>query len=129
MFCAGDSIMPLSRLPSPPYYAVIFSSIRTDGDDVAYGAKAAEMSRLAAQQDGYLGEDSTVRDENGMGITVSYWRDEAAIRAWKLQLDHTEARNMGRAKWYQSYTLRVARVERAYDFDRPDGNFQNRDQD
>tara|TARA_R110001583_G_scaffold178786_2_gene334941 strand:- start:164751 stop:165122 length:372 start_codon:yes stop_codon:yes gene_type:complete len=123
--------MPLSRLPSPPYYAVIFSSIRTDCDSAAYGAKAAEMSRLAAQQDGYLGEDSTERDNEGMGITVSYWRDEAAIKAWKLQLDHTAARNMGREKWYQSYTLRVAKIERAYDFDRPDadGDAVSRNQD
>ncbi|OSQ37772.1 antibiotic biosynthesis monooxygenase family protein [Thalassospira mesophila] len=115
--------MPFSRLPEPPYYAVIFSSIRTEGDDAAYGETAAMMSQLAAAQDGYLGEDSTMRDGEGMGITVSYWRDEAAIRAWKQHLDHTVARNAGREKWYQSYTLRVAKVERAYDFDRPESGF------
>ncbi|RCK44883.1 hypothetical protein TH25_18470 [Thalassospira profundimaris] len=112
--------MPLSRLPSPPYYAVIFASVRTDKDDDGYAKMAVEMSRLAAQQEGYLGQDSTERDNEGMGITVSYWRDEAAILAWKKQVDHTAARNMGREKWYKSYTLRVARVERAYDFDRPE---------
>ncbi|AUG52845.1 antibiotic biosynthesis monooxygenase family protein [Thalassospira marina] len=112
--------MPLSRLPSPPYYAVIFASVRTDEDDEGYGITATEMSHLAAEQEGYLGQDSTARDGEGMGITVSYWRDEASIHAWKKQLDHTAARNMGREKWYKSYTLRVARVERAYDFDRPE---------
>ncbi|OKH89857.1 antibiotic biosynthesis monooxygenase [Thalassospira sp. TSL5-1] len=112
--------MTLSRLPSPPYYAVIFASVRTDEDEEGYGITATEMSNLAAQQDGYLGQDSTARDDEGMGITVSYWRDEASILAWKKQLDHTAARNMGREKWYKSYTLRVARVERAYDFDRPE---------
>ncbi len=112
--------MTLSRLPSPPYYAVIFASVRTDEDDAGYAKTAMEMGRLAAQQDGYLGDDSTARDADGMGITVSYWRDEASILAWKKQLDHTAARNMGREKWYKSYTLRVARVERAYDFDMPE---------
>lgn len=109
--------MPLSRLPQPPYYAVIFTSIRTDVDDEGYGETAKWMSDLAAKQPGYLGQDSTARDEEGLGMTVSYWRDEDSIRAWKNNLDHTAARNAGREKWYKSYTLRVARVERAYDFD------------
>jgi len=109
--------MPLARLPAPPYYVVIFTSVRTDQDDAGYAETANAMNTLAAQQDGYLGFDTTARDEHGQGITVSYWRDEKSIGNWKQQIDHTAARNMGREKWYQSYTLRVAKVERAYEFD------------
>ncbi|MDP3859043.1 MAG: antibiotic biosynthesis monooxygenase [Stagnimonas sp.] len=102
-----------AKLPKPPYYAVIFSALRTPGDGQNYGATAARMVELAQQQPGYLGIEST-RGEDGFGITVSYWDSEAAILAWKQQLDHSEARRQGRERWYQHYELRVAKVERAY---------------
>lgn len=104
-----------ARLLEPPYYAVIFSTLRTEGDD-GYGEMADAMEKLAAEQPGYLGIESA-REPGGLGITVSYWRDEASILAWKKNLDHTAARNMGRKKWYQCYELRVAKVERAYSFE------------
>jgi len=101
-------------LPEPPYYAVIFPSRRPDGvADDGYEAMAARMSALAAEQDGYLGQES-VRDAGGRGITVSYWRDEAAIRAWKAHAEHAEARRRGRSEWYLDWAIRVCRVERAY---------------
>lgn len=102
-----------ARTPAPPYYAVIFTSQRTDGDDAAYGDAAARMVELAARQPGFLGVDS-VRDASGLGITVSYWRDEAAIAAWKRHVEHTAVRERGREAWYGHYELRVAKVERAY---------------
>ena len=104
---------PFADLPQPPYYAVIFSSRRNDRDAEGYAAAAERMLELAAQQPGYLGAES-VRDDAGFGITVSYWRDEAAILAWKHQAEHAATRARGRADWYQRYQLRVARVERAY---------------
>lgn len=100
-------------LPDPPYYAVIFTAQRSDGDH-GYGAMADKMVKLAAEQPGYLGVEST-RDEAGLGITVSYWRDEAALQNWKQVAAHLLAQKMGKERWYTHYTLRVARVERAYD--------------
>ena len=98
--------------PKPPYYAVIFTSQRRDGDG-GYGVTADRMVELAAQQPGYLGVES-VRDATGLGITVSYWESEAAIQAWRRHAEHTLARERGRNEWYEHYELRVAKVERAY---------------
>jgi len=100
--------------PEPPYYAVIFTSQRVaaQGDD-GYGDMATRMVELAAQQPGYLGVESA-RDTNGLGITVSYWRDEASIAHWKKNAEHTLARETGNDRWYEHFETRVARVERAY---------------
>jgi heme-degrading monooxygenase HmoA len=98
--------------PAPPYYAVIFSSQRSQGEG-GYNAMAERMVELAASQPGYLGIESC-RGEDGFGITVSYWRGEADIAAWKRNAEHSVARERGRTRWYQHFELRVARVERAY---------------
>jgi heme-degrading monooxygenase HmoA len=98
--------------PEPPYYAVVFSSLRKPGDN-GYGATADRMVELAAQQPGFLGVE-TVRGEDGFGITVSYWKDEESIRAWKRHAEHAAARDRGRSEWYEHFELRIARVERAY---------------
>ena len=98
--------------PEPPYYAVVFSSLRRDGDH-GYGATADRMVELAAQQPGFLGVES-VRDASGFGITVSYWASEEAIRDWKRNAEHAAARHRGRNEWYEHFELRVAKVERAY---------------
>ncbi|HHL22558.1 MAG TPA: antibiotic biosynthesis monooxygenase [Aliiroseovarius sp.] len=99
-------------LPAPPYWAVIFTA-RLRDPAPGYAAMAAEMAALAASQPGYLGAEST-RGDNGLGITVSYWKDEESIRAWKEQADHLGAQKLGRERWYSHYVLRVARVGRAY---------------
>lgn len=101
-------------LPEPPYYAVIFAAMRTPGDD-GYDATAERMAELAAQQRGYLGIEST-RGSDGFGITVSYWSSLEAIDAWREEAEHCLAQARGRAKWYERFTLRVCRVERAYGF-------------
>jgi len=101
----------LATTPDPPYYAVIFSSLRTEGDE-GYGRMAERMVELAAQQPGFLGVESA-RDASGLGITVSYWKDEEAIKAWKAHLEHAVAQRLGKEKWYAAYSLRVAKVERA----------------
>lgn len=56
--------------------------------------------------------------DDGVGITVSYWRDEASLKAWKQVAEHAAARRLGCQRWYDAYELRVARVERAYNFER-----------
>ena len=98
--------------PQPPYYAVIFSSQRTEGDQ-GYSVMAERMVELASRQRGYLGAESA-RDAGGFGITVSYWSDEAAIRAWKADIEHLAAQEQGRATWYEHFHVRVSKVERAY---------------
>lgn len=96
----------------PPYYAVIFTSRRTPGDD-GYGAMAERMTAIASSQPGFLGIEST-RGGDGFGITVSYWESPEAIQAWKEHAEHLVAQESGVDRWYQRYEVRVARVERAY---------------
>ncbi|MEZ5418888.1 MAG: antibiotic biosynthesis monooxygenase [Vicinamibacterales bacterium] len=98
--------------PEPPYYAVIFTSQRREGDD-GYGAMAEAMWNLALQQPGCLGAESA-RGASGLGITVAYFTDEAAIAAWKANVAHLRAQQLGKERWYAHYELRVAKVERAY---------------
>lgn len=105
----------IAATPEPPYYAVIFTSVR-NGVEAGYGAMAETMSRLAALQPGYLGEESA---RAGLGITVSYWRDLEAVAAWKAVAEHEAAQRLGRERWYQAYRVRVARVERDYGFAAP----------
>jgi heme-degrading monooxygenase HmoA len=96
--------------PPPPYVAVIFTSVRTAGDD-EYAATAEQMATLAARQPGYLGVESA---RDGLGITVSYWRDAAAAAAWKQVAEHLVAQRRGRDEWYADYRVRIATVERDY---------------
>ena len=106
---------PLAPTPSPPYYAVVFTSIRTGEDAEGYAATAERMVELASGRSGFLGIES-VRDANGVGITVSYWSSLDAIRAWREHAEHRLAQAGGRAKWYARFRLRVCRIEQEYDF-------------
>ena len=105
-----------AELLQPPYYLVSFYSLRQDGDD-GYEDMAKRMEELASQQNGYLGMES-VRDSQGLGITLSYWQDINSIQQWKQQLEHQQAQLLGREKWYQWYRVEVARVEYSYQFSR-----------
>jgi heme-degrading monooxygenase HmoA len=100
----------IAKTPTPPYYAVIFTSLRTEGDD-GYSEMAKRMAELAARQPGYLGVESA-RSE--VGITVSYWENLEAIRHWKANAEHLVAQKMGREKWYSAYKTRICLVERDY---------------
>ena len=104
--------MPIANTPATPYYAVIFTSLRTEGDQ-GYGKMSDAMVASAANQPGFLGMESA-REE--LGITVSYWASLEAISAWKLQSAHLVAQKTGRENWYASYKVRVCRVERDYAF-------------
>jgi heme-degrading monooxygenase HmoA len=98
--------------PQKPYYAVIFTSLRTPGDE-GYAQMAEEMETLARKQPGFLDVESA---RDGVGITVSYWESLEAIANWKAQLDHKQAQEQGRQQWYSWYKVRVCRVEREYEF-------------
>ena len=100
----------LAQTPAPPYYAVIFTTTRTEGDN-DYSEMATRMEELAKQQPGYLGIESA-REETG--ITVSYWKDLESIRNWKMNMEHLQAQKLGKEKWYAQYKLRVCLVERDY---------------
>lgn len=100
----------IASTPKPPYYAVIFTSHRTEGDN-DYGAMADKMVDLASKQPGFLGIEAA-RDE--VGITVSYWSDIESIKNWKAHIEHKEAQKMGRKNWYSEYKVRVSKVERDY---------------
>ena len=102
----------IAQTPSPPYYAVIFTSVRTEGDN-GYAKMADRMVEMAQKQDGFLGVESA---RNEIGITVSYWRDLESIRKWKEHVEHSVAREKGRNEWYQSFKVRIAKVERDYGF-------------
>jgi heme-degrading monooxygenase HmoA len=103
---------PFAKTPQPPYYAVIFTSQRTEGDE-GYGETAEKMIRLAAEQPGFLGVES-VRDESGFGVTVSYWDSLESIRQWKANEEHKAAQQKGKQVWYSRYITRVCKVEREY---------------
>jgi len=104
--------------PKPPYFAVIFTSTRTDGDD-GYSAMADKMVDLAAAQAGFLGMESV---RSGLGITVSYWASLEDIKAWHKNAEHQFAQKMGYQKWYQAFKVRICKVERDYDFERNIGS-------
>jgi len=95
-----------------PYYAVIFTSTRTEGDN-GYSEMAQQMENLAKQQPGYLDIESA-REE--VGITISYWESLEAISRWKANTDHLFAQQKGIKDWYSWYKVRICMVEREYDF-------------
>jgi heme-degrading monooxygenase HmoA len=109
-FIIQHSETMIAKTPTPPYYAVIFTSLRT-ADDHGYGEMAERMVELAADQPGFLGVESA-RSE--VGITVSYWESLEAIRHWKANAEHLVAQRLGREKWYSAYKTRVCLVERDY---------------
>ena len=61
---------------------MIFAAQRTSEDEAGYQKAAADMVALAERQPGFQGLRST-RGADGFGITISYWADEAAAKAWR----------------------------------------------
>ncbi|MBN9296156.1 MAG: antibiotic biosynthesis monooxygenase [Filimonas sp.] len=108
----------IAQTPKPPYYAVIFSSLRTETLE-GYGSTADRMVELAMLQPGYLGHESA---REGLGITISYWASLEDIRNWKQQSEHLIAQEAGRMQWYQHYKTRICKVERDYEFE--DGQYK-----
>jgi len=104
----------LAQTPTPPYYAVIFTSVKMENDE-GYDEMAERMVELAQQQPGFLGVESA---RNEIGITVSYWTDLVSIKNWKEHAEHTIAREKGRADWYKAFKTRIAKVERDYGFEK-----------
>ena len=97
----------IANTPKPPYYAVIFTSHRTEGDN-GYGEMAVKMVELASRQPGFVGIESARQE---VGITVSYWTDLDSIRKWKTNIEHQKAQKLDREKWYSSFKIRISKVE------------------
>jgi heme-degrading monooxygenase HmoA len=106
-------VMPFGVL-EPPYYAVVFTTVRTQ-DQSGYRETNARMEELVKNVPGYLGLDHA-QNPGGLGITVAYFRDADALTEWRNNLEHRAAQQRGRAEWYQSYSLHVAKVERSSGF-------------
>jgi len=104
----------IAKTPQPPYYAVVFTSLRTNTDE-GYDNTAKKMVALASEQPGFLGVES-VREKDGLGITVSYWKDRESINQWKNHAAHQQAQQFGRDKWYRNYRIRVAKVNKDYGY-------------
>ena len=107
----------IAKTPNPPYYAVIFTSIRTTGDN-GYSEMSDKMVELVKDSPGFLGFESA-RDR--IGITVSYWKDLESIKLWRENMEHKIAREKGKNTWYEQYTTRIAKVERDYSYDNNEG--------
>jgi heme-degrading monooxygenase HmoA len=107
----------ISVTPEPPYTAVIFTSVRST-DTAGYDQTAAEMFALVETQPGYLGAESA-HTTDGVGITVSYWVDEASARAWRSVLEHVAAQHAGIDRFYRAYRVRVATVVREHAWAKP----------
>ncbi|QEY17538.1 antibiotic biosynthesis monooxygenase [Cellvibrio sp. KY-GH-1] len=103
----------IANTPVPPYYAVIFTTLRREGD-FGYAEMAAKILDLAKRQPGFLGVEAA---RNELGVSVSYWSDLDSIRQWKNQFDHQLAQQLGRERWYSAYKTRIAKVERDYSFE------------
>ncbi|WP_327728855.1 antibiotic biosynthesis monooxygenase [Streptomyces sp. NBC_00487] len=118
---APDDVSAVAPVPAhePPYYAVVFTSTRTE-DQSGYGETAERMEELVKGVPGFLGMDQA-RTPGGMAITVGYFRDAEAIEAWRGDVEHRAAQKRGRAEWYESYTLHIAKVERSHGFVRGEG--------
>lgn len=104
----------IANTPKPPYYAVIFTSIKTEHQE-GYSEMAESMINLAQQQEGFLGVESAEED---IGITVSYWKNLESIAQWKAHFEHQQAQFKGKSEWYKLFTTRIAKVERDYSFEK-----------
>ncbi len=110
-----------NALPDPPYYSVIFTSRLSSGDPDQYAAVAERMNQLAVQQPGFLGKTSLRNDED-VGVTVSYWSDAQSIANWREHAEHHIAQEQGRRRFYDEYRLEVCRVERVSRYQRLDAS-------
>ncbi len=92
-------------------YVVIFRA-QVRAFDAEYFAMATKMRELALSKFGCL--DFHAVTEGDQEVALSYWPDEASIRAWREHPEHVVAQKAGRERWYVSYTVQVASITREY---------------
>jgi len=106
--------MKIAETPKAPYYAVIFTSVKdTTKSEEDYAEQVKLMRDLAEKQSGFLGFETA---ESELEISISYWEDVNSIMAWKMNTDHLESQKKGKNSFYDSYKVRIAQVQRDYDF-------------
>jgi heme-degrading monooxygenase HmoA len=95
--------------------AVIFEGIAREDSKDAYLDAAARLRSLLANIDGFL---SIERFESlttpGKILSLSFWRDEEAVRRWRNLPEHREVQRVARVSIFRDYRLRVAQVLRDY---------------
>ncbi|MGO4570624.1 antibiotic biosynthesis monooxygenase family protein [Microvirga sp. 2TAF3] len=95
--------------------AVIFEVEPREGHRDDYLAIAASLRPLLDEIDGFISIERFVSlTQPGKILSLSFWRDEAAVKAWRLQTEHRLAQARGRAEIFEQYRLRVAEVSRDY---------------
>ena len=109
VFSMNDSENHLGNRWPDRYFAAIFTTQRSESGDDIYEIMTSRMLALAQQQPGFLGLES-VRSDDGIGITVSYWTDRQAIQNWGRQAEHVSVQAMGRREFYHWYRIRIAEV-------------------
>jgi heme-degrading monooxygenase HmoA len=107
----------IAKTPTPPYYAVVFTSINADVDHTEHTEMYGRLVQRAATYAGFLGIEPA-RNGNGTGVAAVYFKDLESIDAWAKDPEHRLAKRKGRELWYSHYMIRICRVERAYG--RPD---------
>jgi len=107
--------------PSPPYFAVIFVSERSD-DDEGYQEMDDLMMEQAQQQPGYLGY-SSAGDERG-GIFISYWKDQESIDNWRRHSGHLQAK-ANATRWYRYFHSLICEVKSQKEFEDQHVNIKN----
>lgn len=101
--------------------AVIFEFWTNPDKADIYWDHAKAMSELVKDADGFISIErfESVSEEDKF-VSLSFWRDEAAVQAWRNRLQHRAAQSAGRAGAFKDYRLRVAEVRRDYSMERRD---------
>ncbi|MYM36090.1 antibiotic biosynthesis monooxygenase [Duganella sp. FT94W] len=95
--------------------AVIFEVMPSDDGRAEYLERAAQLAPLLVDVDGFISvERFTSITTPGKMLSLSFWRDEAAVQTWRQQQEHRAAQRAGRGGVFDDYRLRVASVIRDY---------------
>jgi heme-degrading monooxygenase HmoA len=99
--------------------AVIFEFTPADGRFSDYSDLAAGLAPVVKDFDGFI----SIERFQSIGtpakfVSLSYWRDEEAVRKWRNLQQHREAQAKGRGGVFSSYRLRIASVIRDYEMDK-----------
>ena len=99
--------------------AVIFEFTAAEGRFADYKALAEGLNEEVRKIDGFLSiERFQSISDPARFVSLSFWRDEEAVRKWRNLQKHREAQKKGRATIFKSYRLRIASVLRDYEMDK-----------
>ncbi|SFN07793.1 Heme-degrading monooxygenase HmoA [Variovorax sp. OV329] len=99
----------------PTMHAVIFEVWPAPGERDTYLQMAAALREQLVQMDGFISiERFESLSEPGKMLSLSFWRDEASLAAWRNIEAHRRAQAAGRGQVFADYRLRIAEVARDY---------------